>query len=154
MHSILNQLFRWFFSVIWFTIFRVFVAKNQSGKEKSDKYKLRPGPEPKNPSIHQEHGSDNSPPYSRNQELSTHAVRNVEKRTTPETDVFFRPNTANRPPPRNRRVTGQSQIQQSDIQINKNESFQAAAQHLNYNRHVLFSEARLTDWRPTEQNFH
>ena len=65
-----------------------------------------------------------------NQELSTHPVRPVAKRTTPQRNFYFGPNAANRPPPRKTTQMEQSQNQQQETQISSIKSVQAAAQAL------------------------
>ena len=61
---------------------------------------------------------------TQNQELFTHPVKLVAKRTTPQENA----NAANRPPPWNRKPMEQSQSQQQDTEINTIESVQAVAQ--------------------------
>ena len=57
----------------------------------------------------------------------------------------FGANAANRPPPRNRTPMEQSQSQQQDTQVNTLGSAQAAAQVLNWRRHVFTPEVHVTD---------
>ena len=71
------------------------------------------------------------------QELSTHLVIHLEKRTTPQR-CYFGTNAADRPLSRNggsttlpERPAGYSQAQQRDTQNNESDKFQSAAQPLN-----------------------
>ena len=57
---------------------------------------------------------------------------------------YFRANAANRPPPRNRRPDGQNYVQQRNIQSNSDANVQAAAQTLNWKRHVFTPELYVT----------
>ena len=52
---------------------------------------------------------------------------------------YSRANTANRPPPRNRRPEGQNQVQQRKAQSNLDGNVQAAAQTVNQKHHVFTS---------------
>ena len=56
-------------------------------------------------------------------------------------------NEANRPPPRNRGPEGQHQGQQNNAQSNSDGNVQAAAQTLNWKRHVFTLELHVTDRR-------
>ena len=67
--------------------------------------------------------------------------------------IWFEANSANRLSPRNRTPARHSQVQQTDNQIETNESVQAAAQPLNYKCNVFTPEMQLTDRRPPEQYF-
>ena len=64
-------------------------------------------------------------------------------------------NAANRPPPRNRRPEGQNQVQRRNAKNNSDGNVQAAAQTLNYKRHVFTPELHVTYRRKMQyQNFH
>ena len=64
-------------------------------------------------------------------------------------------NAANRPPPRNRRPEGQIQSQQNNAQNNSDGNVQAAAQALNWKRHVFTPDLHATDRRQMKNlNFH
>ena len=88
-------------------------------------------------------------------DLSTHPVRPVVKTNHSTEKCYFGQIAANRLPPRNRRPEGQNRIQQRNAQSNSGGNVQAAAQTLNWKRHVFTPELHVTDWRQLKyQNFH
>ena len=72
-------------------------------------------------------------------------------RTNHSTEICY----LGRPPPRNRRPEGQNQVQQRNAQSNSDGNVRAAAQTLNYPRHVFSPELHMTDRTQMKyQNFH